>query len=264
MIKIFKSSGSLGKVRRVLTWGLLLTGLVVLLFAAMERKRNLVFDVVDIEINEMEMGRNLVSEEDLRLAIRNHLGFELDISTIADIDIQELEKVLNQSSFIQNAEVYVTGSHAIKIEIIQREPIVRIQPEANEIPYYLDRYGERIPVVRNFAIRVPMATGDIGQYEPGFMESDNNLNSVYKLALKIKSDEFLSALIEQIHFEKKENIILIPKVGKEKILLGDVAQLDEKMEDLKTFYKEGITREGWNKFAYLNLKYENQVIGVLK
>jgi cell division protein FtsQ len=264
MSKIFKSSGKWVVLRRGFTWGLLLCGLIALMFAAMERKKHLVFELVDITINETEMGRNLVSEEDLRLAIRNHLGFELDVSTIADIDIRELERVLNQSSFIQQAEVYVTGSHKIKIEITQREPIVRIQPEANEEPYYLDRFGEQVPVVRNFAIRVPMATGDIEQYDPEFMESETNLNAVYQLAMKIKSDEFLAALIEQIHFDEKENIILIPKIGKEKILLGDVAQLDEKMEDLKTFYKEGITREGWNKFAYLNLKYDNQIIGVLK
>lgn len=247
-----------------MTWGLLICGLLLLLLAAVERKRNLVFEVVDIEINDSNLGRNLITEEDLRLAIRNHLGFELDVSTIADIDIRELEKVLNQSAFIQRAEVYVTGSHKIRIEITQREPIVRIQPEGGEEPYYLDKYGEEIPVVRNFAIRVPLVTGDIGAFDAAFAEKDNNLNAVYQLALKIKSDEFLTALIEQIHVDKKENIILIPKIGKEKILLGDVAQLDEKMEDLKTFYKEGITREGWNKFAYLNLKYENQVIGVLK
>lgn len=263
MAKGTNSKGWMTGMASKITWTVLLAGLAGLIYLAGERKRNLVFDAVEIEIRKTEMGRNLITEEDLKLAVRNHLGFELDISSIADINAKELEELLNRSAFIENAEVYVTGDQKIKIEVTQREPIVRVQPEAGN-PYYLDKSGDKVPVIKNFAVRVPLATGQINKYTEEYRMEENNLNKLFQLATAVKEDEFLGALIEQIHFETEDKIILIPKVGKEKIIFGDITQIDEKLSDLKLFYKEGMTREGWNKFAYLNLEFEDQVIGVLK
>src|SRR5690606_6219498 len=73
-------------------------------------------------------------------------------------------------------------------------------------------------------------------------------------------DDFLRALIEQIYVEESGEIIFIPKVGKEKLVFGGTSQMEEKFDNLKIFYRDGLTKLGWNRYPVLNLKYVNQVV----
>ena len=36
--------------------------------------------------------------------------------------------------------------------------------------------------------------------------------------------------------------------------------MKEKLEKLKVFYKEGLTKVGWDKYSVINLKYKGQVV----
>jgi len=38
--------------------------------------------------------------------------------------------------------------------------------------------------------------------------------------------------------------------------------LEEKFENLKLFYSEGVKQTGWRKYKEINLKYKNQIVCV--
>ena len=53
---------------------------------------------------------------------------------------------------------------------------------------------------------------------------------------------------------------LIPKVGKHKIIIGNVENIEQKLYNLKLFYINGLNQKGWENYSVINLKYQNQIV----
>ena len=76
----------------------------------------------------------------------------------------------------------------------------------------------------------------------------------------LKNDGFWDALIEQIVVANGNEVILIPKVGNFRIVVGELENVEKKMENLRLFLQEGIALKGWNVYKEINLKFENQIV----
>ena len=143
---------------------------------------------------------------------------------------------------------------------------MRIMDEAGG-EYYLDENGKQVPVTRGSAVRVPIVTGVKDTFHSKFLsdEKPSKLKDVFNIMKYVAHDEFLSALIEQAHIENDSigDIVLIPKIGREKLIFGDGRDIEEKFEKLKIFYRDGLPKLGWSRYKTLNLKYANQVSGML-
>ncbi|MEO0875832.1 MAG: hypothetical protein AAFY48_14655, partial [Bacteroidota bacterium] len=59
---------------------------------------------------------------------------------------------------------------------------------------------------------------------------------------------------------KRGEMILSPKVGKQTILLGRFHNTADKLERLKTFYREGLPYKGWKAYRSFDLRYSGQVV----
>ena len=68
-----------------------------------------------------------------------------------------------------------------------------------------------------------------------------------------RNDEFWDALIEQIVVMKDNEVVLIPKVGNFRIVVGTLEGVERKMENLRLFLQEGIGLKGWNVYKEINL-----------
>jgi cell division protein FtsQ len=86
------------------------------------------------------------------------------------------------------------------------------------------------------------------------------MDSLYTLASYIHKDKFLNAQIQQVYINSDREIELIPYIGKQTILLGDISDMDTKFHNLVLFYKKAISRSGWSTYNYINLKYKNQIV----
>ena len=76
----------------------------------------------------------------------------------------------------------------------------------------------------------------------------------------INDDPFTKSLIEQINIDDLGQYSLVPKVGNEKIVIGKLNNLQDKLSRLKFFYQEGLRYEGWNVYETIDLKNDNQVV----
>lgn len=172
-----------------------------------------------------------------------------------------LEQMLNADKRVKNAEVYIDNRHVVHIKIVQRQPIVRVQ--GDETAYYLGIDGEYIPRVKGSAVRVPIVTGYVGDYEAVKLTSKkgNALQDVYTIAKYIHEDDFLQSLVEQINVDRNRQIILVPKIGKQELVFGKAEEIEERFYNLKQFYKKGMSKVGWRKFDRLVLNWEGQVVG---
>lgn len=229
------------------------------LFMAVQRKMNATVTTVSITITGIKGGKNLVTKKGVKQMFRNYLGYDLEMSSIRDLDLMDMETMLEGDDRIKEAEVYIDNKDRLYIKIEQRVPILRVFSKANTT-YYLDVDGNEIPAYRGATIRVPIASGNIESYDPRLLEekADSRLKDVYKLAKYIHEDEFLAALIEQIDVQENGEVMMVPKVGRQKLDFGHVENMEERFEKLKILYKGGMEQVGWRKYDVLTLKYDSR------
>lgn len=189
----------------------------------------------------------------------------MENKTITEIDLNKLEKQLEESCFIENANVYTTINGKVILKIFQRIPLVRIfDNDGNS--FYIDNKKCLFKTSNYMAAKVPIANGYIGK-----IESINNvividslqnpaITDIYRIAKYINNNELLRSQIDQIYITENHEFELYPKIGKHYIELGKANNLEEKVEKLVIFYKKGLGNKNWNKYKKINLKFNNQVV----
>lgn len=167
-----------------------------------------------------------------------------------DINIYLLEEFVNEHPNIKKAELYLTLDGTLSVDVKQREPLVRVF-EVNE-SYYLDEEMHQFALSDQYSARVLQV-----YWEEITVSRVEILESLIEL---IDSDTFLKAQITAIAFDENNELVVYPRVGGHKIILGAAEDFRNKFENLKIFYRHGLEKVGWNRYSMINLKYHNQVV----
>jgi len=240
-------------------WAISLGGLVVLMSFIGIKKSEVVCSNVKVYIpgNQYFIDRD---EIDNILGLKSN---ELIGRKMETINIHELESRLKANPFIEFAKVYADMDGIINVEVSQRQPVLRIMNQFDK-DFYVDQHGLKIPLSANFTARVLVANGFIDEPFNGEVDTLRNpvALAVFKTAGYIRKDSLWQAQIAQIYVNKDHEIELVPRVGNNRILLGDADSLDSKFHNLLVFYKKALPRVGWDAYKIINVKYANQVIGV--
>lgn len=242
-------------------WMLFLLIVGLGLFAAVQNKKDDEIGETVITVTPLEGGDKLISEGDVRTAMLRTFDSDLKHYRLDEIDVTRVETLLEDDPFVKNAEVYVDQHNILRIKVEQREPVLRVF-DNNGNNYYLDENGVKMPPSKNFAARALVATGNISPYQTDFItrRKSSTLKDLFKLAQALKSDEFLSGFIQQIHVTNGGEFVMTPLIGDQQIILGSVRRLDDKFRRLKIFYKEGMPSAGWRKYRSVNLKFNGQIV----
>lgn len=172
---------------------------------------------------------------------------------ITEIDKDSIERLLVGRSVVKSAQVYYSLDGYLHIEIRQRKPVLRV---LNDDGYYVDEDGRIMPLSHKYTSRVVVATGNVSRKFA--------CEELYPFVMVLRNDEFWDAYVEQIVVDGKKEVILIPKVGNFRIVLGGMKGYEQKMEKLRLFLKKGIARKGWNLYKEINLKFGRQIVCVKK
>ena len=73
-------------------------------------------------------------------------------------------------------------------------------------------------------------------------------------------NSFWNSEIEQINVLKDGSVELVPRVGNHIVYLGEPFNIERKLKRLYDFYVYGLNKIGWNKYQYINLEFDNQII----
>jgi cell division protein FtsQ len=240
-------------------WVISLGGLVVLMSFIEIKKAGVVCKDIRIYIpgNQYFIDKQ---EVDNILGISNHaiIGRKIE-----DINIHDLENKLKANPFIEFAKVYTDMDGIICIEISQRQPVLRIMNQFDQ-DFYVDQHGMKIPLSANFTARVLAANGFIDEPFGGKIDTLHTTlaKDIFKTADFIRKDSLWDAQIAQIYIDQNHEIELIPRVGNQRILLGNADSLETKFRNLRVFYKQALPQVGWDAYKMINVKYANQVIGI--
>ena len=253
------SINSAKKVKQILL-SLLGIGLFALLIMAAISIRNKNSSVIIIDIDTLGEDRSMLVEKDIKNILERTYGFDLVGVPINNIDVLSVENLLKNVPHIKDANIFIDALNKVHVEVVPRKAILRIIDE-NGSNYFLDEDGIRLPISNNFTPRVLVAHGNIPQYHDRiFQEKEGLLYEIYELGLVINKDKFLRAQLDQIYIDKKLEADLIPKIGDQEIKFGTLDDIDEKLENLIAFYKNGISYKGWKTYSTIDLRFDRQVI----
>ena len=234
--------------------------LAIIVIAAVKRKSGAEIVEIVADIQPMSNGFNLIRQAEVEEILHKGFGFTLRGVHFDELDINRIERVLEADPFIKETEAYVDGGNNLQLEIVQREPVIRII-DAQNANYYLDSEGIRMPLSKHFTARVLVATGNIPPYSPDFLKRKKYLlKDIFDLGTIIAANDFLNPLVEQVYVNKEGEMILVPKIGNQKILIGNMENIEDKLYRLEQFYKKALPFEGWDKYSLINLKFKNQII----
>jgi cell division protein FtsQ len=240
-------------------WAVSLGGLVVLMSFIEKKKSEVVCKNIKVYIpgNQYFIDRD---EIDKILQIRSKVLIGRRMETI---NLHDLEGKLKANPFIASAKVYADMDGIINVEISQRQPILRIINQYGQ-NFYVDQHGLKLPLSANFTARVLVANGYIGELFANRVDTLQTeiATELFKTADFIRKDSLWDAQIGQMYVNKNHDIELIPRVGNNRILLGNADSLDAKFRNLLLFYKKVLPKVGWDTYKEINIKYTNQVIGV--
>lgn len=252
-IKAFKKLGML------LLWVMLCCGLVFAIAFTNNQEKNIVAKKVIIQIfpeNVEFFNRKKV----IKTISENGNLNDISNAKIDEINTGYLEKKLSKNTFLQEAKVYNDLNGNVYIKINQREPILRLY-RFNGVNYYIDKFGIKFQTSTNFTAHVPIANGNIFERsKPGDTVYSFVAKQLYQIASYVDKQTFWKAQIEQIFVTRDNEFILIPKIGNHQILFGDANNLETKFEKLFVFYKEGLSRVGWNKYKTIDVRFDKQVV----
>ena len=189
-------------------------------------------------------------------AIVNNNGLNPIGKPIDKIRIDRIRQVVESNPCVEWAKCYLTKSGNLHIEAKEREPIFRIMGQQN---YFVDKTGEKVAYNAPIPVFMPIVSG--------FLNRDTVGRELIDFVEFIKSDEFLSDLIQQIYIGENRSVELIPTVGNHKILMGRLYVENEsylfgkQMDRLKQFYESKVLdRLGWDNYSAIDLRFDKQIV----
>ena len=233
------------KVLQILKWGMLLSLMfVVLSFTNQMQNKQLVFlNQINIEVSEDKF-----MTEQIALKYIKQQDFNFDSVALSNFYLNELEIAFLQHPAIKNAQVYSNQKGVININLLQRKAVVRIKTDYTD--YYLDEQGMKMPLSSEYTPRVLVVTGDV---------NESKHSSIFSFIEIINKDIFWKSQITQVHFSNNE-VIIIPRVGSQKIHFGTLTDVNKKLGNLYQFYKQAMPVKGWQTYSEISLAYNNQII----
>ena len=248
------------KILAIAIWIVLGSGTIVLLVAAMTKKKNERIAGIDIHISGVQ-NNYFIDKKDVLNILQKSNGGKFDNASASSLDLTVMENALSKQPWVKNAEMFFDNNNMLQVKIVEREPIARIFTNSG-VSFYIDSSLTRLPLSSKFSARLPVFTSF-----PTDVKVLTGSDSVLLYGVKIMSEfinahPFWMAQIDQVDITPALTFELTPKLGNQIIRFGDADNCEQKFNKLLAFYKQVQTKIGWNKYSVIDVQFKNQVIGV--
>jgi cell division protein FtsQ len=270
MFKKLKIKINWRKIFSITFWILFMAAFIFSMGFVQKEKDEMLCKALVINIDD-STENGFVEQSDIEEIIRHKSG-NVTEKPMNRINTALLESVINNNPFVLNAEVFSTIEGRLVVEVKQRNPVVRIINSFNE-SFYIDEQGKFMPLNNKYAARIPVANGNITTREVEgrirmMTEGEKKdtsfhpteLENIFMMADYINHHEFWNAQVEQIYLNGDKEFELIPRVGNQTIIFGDGKNLENKFDKLFLFYKDGMSKSGWNQYSTINISFKDQVV----
>ncbi|WP_423737424.1 hypothetical protein [Chitinophaga caseinilytica] len=254
-----KTKTAMKRIATALLWGGALTGFVVLLAAAVNDKNDTKCKGIRVTLKGDDRNA-FVDVKDVKAIITGDKSLNPTNKPISEVNLAQLEKIVERDPWIRSAQLFIDNNDLLQVDVEQRDPLARVFTFSGN-SFYLDADGERIPVSDRFSARVPVFTNFPADAQKLRKEDSLLYAQMRDMAAYIAADTFWNAQVEQVVITEDRRFEFIPKLGDHVVYFGDGTDVANKFDRLLVFYKEGLSKAGWNTYTRLNVAFKDQVIG---
>ena len=247
-------------IRKILFVGLWLCiggGMLTLLLAAITKKKKGECSGYSISIKGAT--KNLfIDEKDVEQLLMKATKSKIKGLAVSAFNLSELEQSLEKNTWINDAELYFDNQDVLHVSVKEKEPVARIFTSANN-SFYIDSIGRKMPLSDKLSARVPVFTGFPDKKVLNAKDSVL-LNEVRTTANFIVNDPFWLSQVAQVDITPDGSFEMTPVVGNHTVKLGDGEYMDQKFHRLMVFYKQVLSKTGFDKYKSIDVQYKGQVV----
>ncbi len=253
---------NIGKILFVTLWCIAGSGVMVLLVAAIKSRNSKTCTGLKIAISSSSEQPYIDKKEVLNLLTARGSG-KLQGKAIMGFDLRGMEAALKKNIWISDAQLFFDNNQVLRFNVIERKPVARIFTKQGT-SFYIESSGVQIPLSDKFPARLPLFTGypdaAIRMHGP-----DSALTcQIRQLSGYILSQPFWMSQLAQIDITAVRTFEMVPVVGNHLIIFGDGNDYEQKFHRLFIFYKEVLSKTGFDKYSKIDVQYDGQVIGTKK
>jgi len=242
-------------------WLAISGGLLTLLIAANNNKKKGICRDYRISIKGTHENFFVDKNDVLKLAGAVS-GGKIKDEPVSSLNLRRMEELLEDNLWIKDAELWFDNKDVLHISVTEREPVARIfTTDGNS--FYIDSTDLQMPLSDKLSAKVPVFTSFPGRKILSGKDS-LLLHVVKNMALYILGDSFWMSQVAQVDITPEKNFEMIPVVGNHIVKLGDGENIDKKFSRLFVFYKEVLSKTGFDKYSTVDVEYTGQVIGTKK
>lgn len=223
---------------------------------------------------------NIIHPSDVQRWIKK-AGLDPTGMQIDSVKLEAINTSVASHDFVRNVKTAVGLGGTVTVTVEQRRPLLRVITGSG-YDFYYTADNHIVPAGYNSPCYVPVVTGRFalpfaasysGPLDPDDKETEKKSDENYLFLTKlinfvkyIEENDFWKAQIVQINVipgesaPTKYEIELIPRVGDQVVLLGTPDGYEKKLAKLMTFYRKALPHEGWDRWKYIDLRYDGQVV----
>ena len=214
-------------------------------------------------------GRKFIDEQ-IVAALADSATDAIVGKALNEVDLGAIHRAVIANSSVREAHVFTTVDGRCVIQVKQRTPIARIFNRSGE-SYYLDAEGYTMELSELTTVKLPVFTGEIPDglrsesvaiNFPDSLARKTPLDEIYQFTQIVARDTFWRAQIEHVYVNTGGEFEIIPRVGNQRVNVGYIYHLDDKLKKLRAFYEHVVHADDLDRFGTLQAQYNGQVVGV--
>jgi len=200
-----------------------------------------------------------IDETDIEKILNVAVSGKIKGERMSDFNLRKLEQTIRRNPWVEKANLYFDNRDVLHISVIEKEPIARIFTTGGK-SFYIDSSTKKMPLSDKMSARVPVFTNFP---DKRFLSDKDSilLADVKKTASFILNDSFWMSQTEQIDITKDRCFELVPTVGNHIVKIGDGSDIDKKFQRLFVFYQQVMSKSGFNRYNFVDVRFDGQVIG---
>lgn len=179
-------------------------------------------------------------------------------------NLQQMEELLEGNQWVKDAQLYFDSRDVLHVSVTEREPVARIFTAAGK-SFYLDEHAQMMGLSDRLSVRLPVFTG----FPDKKMLTNKDsllMKDIVTTAQYINGNPFWSSQVAQINLDLScgadcREMEMVPLIGNHVVKLGNGENIDKKFDRLFVFYKQVLSKTGFDKYKTIDVRFDGQVVG---
>lgn len=245
-------------------WLVICAGILTLLIAAMgKQKRNTCKDYT-ITIRGGDDEKYFLGKADIAKLLKASTKGNIKGQPKSSFNLLRMEALLEDNVWVKDAQLYFDNTDVLHVNVIERKPVARVFTASGK-SFYMDDEGQVMQLTGRRNAKLPVFTG-FPDKRTKTQRDSVLVQDLRTTAQLINNDPFWASQVAQVDMALSAvdgywEFEMVPVIGNHVVKLGDGTNMEQKLNNLFAFYKQVLSRTGFEKYKTIDVRFKGQVVG---